>query len=518
MEDNQALKAIADRLPSFRHDPYGYCMFSYPWGEEGGELEDSEGPRDWQRDVLDHIGSQLKEGNKVIRVAVASGHGIGKSALIAMILDWGISTHSMTKGVVTANTENQLVTKTWPELGIWTDRSLSNNFFKYEATRLSYDTDNLKVKKNWKIDMIPWSEKNTEAFAGLHNLGKRIIVVYDEASAIPDKIWEVTEGALTDKDTEIIWIVFGNPTMNTGRFRECFRKFQKRWYTKQIDSRNVDGTNIEQLNEWVEDYGEDSDFVKVRVRGMFPSAGSNQFIPTSYVDKAYGRELSDKDYSFAPVIIGCDPAWEGDDMLTIGMRQGLYSKELACIPKNDNDFNIATLLAQFEEDYKADMVCIDQGWGTGIYSAGKVLGRDWRLVSSASTKNVPDKGCLNMRSYMWKSMRDWLRDGGRIGKDQGLYDELISVETVSRSDGKIQIEPKTSIKKRLGRSTDKADWLGLTFAFGDLLRKSEYVGVKSSSVIKGKSNPHSRRSRGRGRGSGGGNMRQTHPLRVGGYT
>jgi hypothetical protein len=69
-----------------------------------------------------------------------------------------------------------------------------------------------------RADAIPWSEENTEAFAGLHNKGRR----FDEASAISDKIWEVSEGALTDEDTEIVWLAFGNPTRNPGRFRDCF--------------------------------------------------------------------------------------------------------------------------------------------------------------------------------------------------------------------------------------------------------------------------------------------------------
>ncbi len=63
-------------------------------------------------------------------------------------------------------------------------------------------------------------------------------------------------------------MAFGNPTRNTGRFRECFRKYKHRWKTAQIDSRTVEGTNKQQLQKWVDDYGEDSDFVKT-VRGIF---------------------------------------------------------------------------------------------------------------------------------------------------------------------------------------------------------------------------------------------------------
>src|ERR1039458_1186404 len=88
---------------------------------------------------------------------------------------------------------------------------------------------------------------------------------------------------MTDENTEIIWLAFGNPTQNTGRFRECFGKFKHRWKTFQIDSRTVEGTNKEQINKWIDDYGEDSDFVRVRVRGEFPRAGSSQFIASDVV-------------------------------------------------------------------------------------------------------------------------------------------------------------------------------------------------------------------------------------------
>src|SRR5690606_38633063 len=112
---------------------------------------------------------------------------------------------------------------------------------------------------------VPWSERNTEAFAGLHNAGKRIIVIFDEASAIPDIIWETTEGALTDVDTEILWFVFGNPTRNTGRFRDCFDggKFAHRWRQQKVDSRQVQRTNKKEIEDWIADYGLDSDFVRV---------------------------------------------------------------------------------------------------------------------------------------------------------------------------------------------------------------------------------------------------------------
>jgi hypothetical protein len=89
-------------------------------------------------------------------------------------------------------------------------------------------------------------------------------------------VWGTIEGALTDADTELLWLVFGNPTRSTGRFRECFAggRFAHRWNGRQIDSRSVAMTNKAQIAAWVKDHGEDSDFVRVRVRGVSPERAS----------------------------------------------------------------------------------------------------------------------------------------------------------------------------------------------------------------------------------------------------
>ena len=272
-------------IAGFAHDPLSFVRYAFPWGEAGTPLAGSVGPDQWQCAVLSEIGAALRgeaetpapsdapaDGDDVedavgraIRLAVASGHGIGKSALVAWLLLWAMATHEETRGVVTANTDSQLRTKTWAELAKWHRLCLCRDWFTLSATALF--AAQKRHQKTWRIDMVPWSERNTEAFAGLHNQGKRIIVIFDEASAIPDKIWETTEGALTDADTEILWCAFGNPTRNQGRFRDCFQRFRHRWRHRQVDSRTVKLTNKKQLQQWVDDYGEDSDFVRVRVKG-----------------------------------------------------------------------------------------------------------------------------------------------------------------------------------------------------------------------------------------------------------
>ncbi len=463
---------LIEALGALTHDPLAFVYFAYPWGEPGTPLENMEGPDEWQIQILKDIGEQLKKGKDLqtaIQEAVASGHGIGKSALISWLIHFAISTHENTRGVVTANTEGQLRTKTWPELSKWHNMFIAKDLFTYTATAIfSSDKD---YEKTWRIDAIPWSKNSPESFAGLHNQGNRILVLFDEASAIDDVIWEVTEGALTDANTEIIWCAFGNPTRNSGRFRECFRKYRKFWNTYQIDSRTVKISNKAKIEEWLDAYGEDSDFFKVRVRGVFPSASDLQFISTEIADKAQKQSYKLGAFEHLPVIIGVDPAWTGSDSLEIVMRQGYYMKSLASIPKNDDDWRMAQLIAQFEDEYKADAVFIDMGYGTGIYSIGKQLGRKWRLIEFGGKSNDPVY--LNMRAYMWGQMKEWLREGGSIPpNDQALYDDIVGPEAIIDKNGRIQLESKKDMKDRGLPSPNKGDALALTFA-ARVIKKSE---------------------------------------------
>lgn len=450
-------KQLVDDIAGFTHDPYGFVKFAFPWGS--GVLKDK-WPEKWQIDILKEVGKGLGI-NQVIQIAVASGHDIGKSALVAWLILWAMSTCEDTRGIVTANTESQLRTKTWPELAKWHRLAINSHWFDCTATAII--STNKSHEKTWRIDAIPWSERNSEAFAGLHNKGKRAILLFDEASAIADTIWEVSEGAMTDEGTELIWSVFGNPTRNIGRFRECFRKFKHRWITKQIDSRTVSLANKKKIDQWIEDYGIDSDFVKVRVRGMFPSMSTLQFISTDDVDRALGKHLRPDQYEWAPKILTLDNAWEGDDDGVIGLRQGLAFKILRTFAKNDNDIQVATLLATLEDQENADAVFIDAGYGTGVVSAGKSWKRDWKLVWFAEKSSDP--GCFNKRADMWKQMRDWLKDGGAIPDDKVLYQDLISVETVGRTDGLIQLKSKKDMKADGLPSPGRGDALALSFAY-----------------------------------------------------
>ena len=473
---------LIDDMVDFVDDPLGFVMYAYPWDTDPSiqVVKLSEpwasrygleyGPDDWACKFLEELGEKIKKNNfngtdpvDPIREGIASGHGIGKSAKVAWLVDFIMSTRPFSQGTVTANTSSQLETKTWAQIAKWTKLCVTSHWFEINTGRGSMKMYHKKYPEKWFCSAQTCREENSEAFAGQHAAGSTSFYIFDEASAVPDKIWEVAEGGLMIG--EPMFFVDGNPTRNNGKFYDCFHKLKHRWNTKQIDSRDVKITNKKHITEMIEDYGIDSDIVKVRVRGMFPSMSAKQFISVEDADAGYGRSIRPEQYMFAPKILTCDPAWEGDDMLEIGLRQGLAYKILRTIPKNDNDFQVASLLASLEDEHEADAVFIDAGYGTGIVSAGKVLKRfHWRLVWFASTK-TPDIGCLNMRSYMWKMMRDWLKDGGCYPADPGMHDEIIGPETVFRADGKIHLESKKDLKKRLGFSPGKADACAISFAF-----------------------------------------------------
>lgn len=466
---------VIQDLAALSNDPLGFVLYSFPWGEPGSELEHATGPEGWQVSELTFIRDRLAAGDdpnrvlqEAIQLATTSGHGVGKSALVAWIILWGISTFEDTRGVVTANTETQLKTKTWAELGKWHRLFIGKDMLKLTATAI-FSADPAH-ERTWRIDMVPWSERNMEAFAGLHNKGRRSILIFDEASAIPDTIWETAEGALTDADTQIIWAVFGNPTKNTGRFRDCFGRFANRWKNFHVDSRTVSITNKDQFDKWLADWGEDSDFFRVRVRGVFPRAGSIQFISSDLVSEACVREIYV--HLHDPLILGVDVARFGDDASVIYVRKGRDGRSVAPVVLRGVDtMTLAGRVSQMHLEYRADAVFVD---GTGV--GGGVVDRLRQLqvpvwdiqFGSKSDANwgQANSGIMyaNKRAEIWGSCKEWLKTGC-IAPDPDLVAELTAPEYGFNVRNEIQLERKEDMKKRGVPSPDIADALALTFAY-----------------------------------------------------
>ena len=466
-----AQQRLAEDMAGFAADPFGHAMFAYPWGE--GPLEGIAGPRQWQRDILREIGDHISNPAtrfQPCRIAVASGHGCGKSSLIAMVVKWAMDTCPDCRVVLTANTEGQLVSKSMPELLKWHGMSLTKDWFRPAVTSLA--ATQAGHAHSWRLDAIPWSIHQPEAFAGLHNAGRRIVLAFDEASSIPDRIWEVAEGAMSDEGTEIIWLALGNPTRNSGRFKESFGRFRNMWSTRQIDSRTVEGTNKQQLDEIVQAYGEDSDFAKVRVRGLFPSASTMQFIGTELVDAARARApfVMPTD----PLVFGLDHARFGDDSSVLAIRQGRDAKSRPWKRWHGaNSLEIAGEVALEVGRWNPNAVFVDAGGP----NAGGVIDRLRQLTNvpihevhfggkgrEARFNGEIRTATANKRAEMWTNMRAWLERGAIPEGNQRLADDLTNVEYTYNDANAVLLEKKSLMRARGLASTDEADALALTFA------------------------------------------------------
>lgn len=459
---NQYDQELAGDIAQFYSDPYGFVMYAYPWGVKNGPLEHETGPDTWQRAQLNRIGAAiLLDPLAGIQEAIASGHGIGKSAEVAWIVQWAMSTRPHLAGWVTANTQNQLTKKTWREVAVWHKRLINKHWFEWTATRF-YHVDH---PETWGIDAIPWTEHNSEAFAGLH--AEHVLMIMDEGSGIADSIWEVSEGAMTTP--RAIWLVYGNPTRNTGRFFECFGSQAHRWEHRNIDSRNCKMTQKDKLEQWREDYGEDSDFFRVRCRGEFPHHASNQLIGSNTVATARDLDLAEVDYIYQPTHVGCDVARFGDDETVISVRQGRKHVSMKTYRGLDN-MQVGAECARIfretnEEGRPMGAIYVDGiGLGGGVVDYLSTLG--YPVIDVNVGKPAEDKDrYFNKRVECWDRLRQWLEAGADIVDDPELGKQLTSIEyeMMPRTE-QMKLEGKDDLKARGLSSPDRAESLGLTFA------------------------------------------------------
>jgi len=457
------LNTVEDYVAYFYDKPYEFVMWAFPWGAKGSILENRE-LRKWQKEYLIDLGKMIKRNNfdginpvDPIEMSVASGHSCGKSSLTAMLILFIMTTRPRCKGTVTANTADQLTTKTWAELSKWYNMFILKDRFVYKNTRGNMIIYHPSNKDNWFCKATTCKEENSEAFAGQHAIDSTSFYIFDESSSISDKIWEVSRGGMVDG--EPMTFLFGNPTRNTGFFRDRFRN-PNNW-TRNLDSRDVEGAiNVEITNKWAEEYGEDSDFFKVRVKGEFPSQSSNQFIPTELIHNSVSRHISYEDYNYAPVVLGLDVARYGNDSSCMAKRQGL-NLEIVRKWKDIDLMTLASITAQKEAEYRAKAVFIDVGMGAGVIDRLRQIGRS--PIEVAFGGKSSNKQYYNKKSFMWGQLKDWLMKGGKLPSNKELIEELIAQEYVFKGD-KVLMVSKDDMKVILGRSTDMADSAILTFA------------------------------------------------------
>jgi hypothetical protein len=496
---------LAEEMAACYLDPYRFVLVAFNWGI--GDLEGFDGPDKWQtafltdiRDKLQGLRSDDETVNDALFYATKAGHGVGKSAATSWIILWLMSTRPHFSGVVTANTRDQLTRKTWREVEIWRRRCITGHWFKYNATSLHH----VVHKDTWRTDAIPWSEHNSEAFAGMHNAGRGQAIIFDESSGISDVIWEVAEGAMTDPDA--FWFCFGNPTKRSGRFYDCWNKFARRWHKFTVDSRDAFVANKKRIAEMIEDWGLDSDYVRVRVLGEFPHQDVATLIPAEWLDSSLYRPVQGCE-RYRPVW-GLDVARFGDDRTALAKRRHRMLMEPVIFWQGLNLMQIAQRIKviwdETEQDDKPSAICVDAiGVGAGVVdrlnemaAEGHFEGTQIIGINVSESASVHDK-FARLRDELWWKARTWfegmnssmvydlekrqawiLNEGNeeyfddrdnRMARKSPIVDELRDILFSYLPNGKIKLEPKQDTKERLGRSPDGADSFVLTFAESDIL-------------------------------------------------
>lgn len=469
-EERTIQDELIEALAGFEHDFSGFIIWGFPWGEKNTELEHMLGPEDWQAELARAVDAKIISTEEAIKIAVKSGHDVGKSAFLCWLVLWAFSTKVDTRGRVTANTEKQLRTTLWVELAKWYNLFIARELFTWTATRLC--SADPKKAETWRVDAIPWSTDNPTAFAGLHNYFKRIIYVFDEAAGIPDVIWEVADGVMREANTELIWACTSQPILNRGRFYECFNKFAASWICRTVDSREVKFGNKKALAQEIADRGgEEDDIVRVRIRGEFPATSMLQLIPVGMIKAARLRPAQSQ--SWEPLIMGVDVARFGNNANVAMFRRGRDARTIPPTrwkpPPSSNPTEYSGgIIAGLIDLHHPDAVFIDEtGYGAGVVDFVRYLGHNVVGVNFGSQASTSPGGVkvLNKRAEMYVLTKDWLPQGC-IPDDQDLEDELISIQySFNERTAELKLMSKSDMASMGFPSPDNSDSLVLTFAY-----------------------------------------------------
>lgn len=469
--------------PALADYPEKFVQLVYPWGKAGTELEYHAGPKKWQIDILQEIGAFVRENKErmalglqpdTYRLAIAGGRGIGKTALYGMVAHWMMTVAPGCTIGVSANSEPQLRTKTFPELRKWFSKAINAHWFELGATAIkpapAFAAGVSRKQEEGGLEFDPayyytqqwlWAEENPSGYVGAHS-AKGMAILMDEAEGIPANIMDSADGVWTDYTAHKIWIMFSQARHNSGGFYERFHnpELKKFWRTRHINALEVEGISHEALHAIIAQHGADSDNARVEVFGQFPNAGQNQFIPNDLVYGAQRRELVTD--PGAPLIMGVDVAREGNDMTVCRFRQGPDARSIPPIRWQIPDLTVtADRIADLIDEYKPDAVCID--WGMGVAVADMLKRKKYQIhvVNFANTSSTP--GYANKRTEMYGLLKNWLPLGA-VDDCAKLFGDLTAPTYEFKGKDNILLEPKPAYKKRLGRSPDDGDALALTFA------------------------------------------------------
>lgn len=439
-----------------KDDPYlfvtgvlGILPFGAPNPDKKPQLER------WQEKVLKAVPNED-------RISIRSGHGVGKGAMISWLTLWAILTHNDVKVPIAANSQNQLRDNNWPEIAKWAKllpEPLRNNV-KVQSEKIFIKT----APESAFAVRRTCTKENSEALQGLR--GAFSLYLIDEASGIPDIIFEVAQGALSSPGAKAV--LFSNPTKTSGFFFDTHNRLRHRWKCFHVNSEDVPRATGH-IQDIIEAYGKGSNKYRVRVLGEFPNKDDETVIPLELVLAAQSRDVED-----LPVypVWGLDVARFGDDSCALAKRRGNKLMEPVKEWRDTDTMQTAGIVMKAYQDTPPDdrphEILVDViGLGAGVVDRLTELGLPVRGINVGEAP-AADQQYMRLRDELWFKGREWFsaRDCSFPAEDEKTASELINPTYDFHSNGRIVVEAKKDMKKRGVPSPNCADAFLLTFATG----------------------------------------------------
>ena len=416
-------------------------------------------PEAWQAEALELVATQP-------RLAIRSGHGVGKTSFQSWVILWTLLTSGPnTNVVVTANSQDQLRDVVWKEVHKWWSR-----LPEPLKDQIEVNADRIQVKgyENSTFATARTARpERPEALQGFH--ADNILVVVEEASGIEDVIFEVAQGMLSSHTTKIL--MCGNPTRNSGYFYRAFHENRHNWATMHVPCSASSRVDPQFAIDVAQEFGEDSNVYRVRVDGNFPVEEDDQVIPLGLVEAAVTRDIHPSETGIS---WGVDIAAFGDDSSALAKRRGNTLLEpVKWWRKTDLMTSAGIIKREWDETpvgERPSVINVDAiGMGAGVCSRLYELGLPAFGINVGEQASVDSSTYLRLRDELWFQARDWFASRTvKIPRDEKLISELVGPKYSITSTGKYQVESKKDMKKRGVKSPDLADAFCMTFAGGDI--------------------------------------------------
>lgn len=394
------------------------------------------------------------------KMSVRSGHGTGKSTSASWAMLWYVLLRFPNKVVVTAPTSKQLFDALFAELERWI-----NQLPKQLQPMLTVKSDKVELTaapSEAFISARTSRAETPEALAGVHS--ENVMLVVDEASGVPEKVFEAASGSMSGHNATTI--LLSNPTRSSGTFFESQTRLAGSWWTRRWSCVDSPLVSEEFVDEMRMRYGEDSNAFRIRVLGEFPLADDDTIIPFHLVESAMHRDIETDE--LATTVWGLDVARFGSDKTALAKKKGNVITEVSSWQGLDLMQTVGRVKAEYDGlpiSLRPAEILVDViGMGGGVVDRLRELGLPVRGINVGESPSMGDT-YTNLRAELWFKMRGWLEQrGAKLPKNEQLIAELTSIRYSFVSSGKMKAESKDEMRKRGLASPDLADAVCLTLA------------------------------------------------------